>query len=338
MFLPGSSPRDVAWSVPRGWKHPTAPRPPQATLPHGCSWSDLREHANPTLPASRLFRAPSSNARLGTCSWIGSLVAFAGCSRCIRRGSRRRYVPAVSLRVVREGDADCSAVARWVDKCVIGLRICPWAKPVKESRKFRIVTSMAKTEDGVLKDLLDEARKLPGRGSGRIADGVITTTILVCPHVAGWEDFELFDDFFIESLDSGERLMEEYGLTIVAFHPEYEVHSSIMEEGDRVVVGDETGTVLEASEDAGNPDEQLAKVRLDDGTETVVSFPMHDEAVEFANLASCAPRPCLHLLRSDDLDEVTGDEEAMVERRNTCAHHMRQVGTRGMEELVKSCG
>ncbi|OLQ00729.1 hypothetical protein AK812_SmicGene16579 [Symbiodinium microadriaticum] len=60
---------------------------------------------------------------------------------------------------LREGD-DCSAVQRWVDSMIIGLRLCPYAQPAKEAGRLRVVSSDGKTGLAVLDDIVAEASSL----------------------------------------------------------------------------------------------------------------------------------------------------------------------------------
>lgn len=263
------------------------------------------------------------------------------------RKGHRRAGGVLARRAVREEDENCRAVGEWIDQCVIGLQICPWARPAKEARRLRVVSSTAITEDEVLADLLQEAQKLPQEDHFESTEGVVTTTLLVCPHVSAWKDFDAFYAYFVNELGEGEALAESLGLTVVAFHPDYSVHDSAVDEGDRVVLevtenGDEViGTIMETLGDPSleqQEQQQLARVRADDGSVRTVAFPLHDESADFANLASRAPRPCLHLLRNSELDRATGDEEAIVQRREMCEHHLRDLGVHGVEEVLRRCG
>ncbi|CAE8612837.1 unnamed protein product [Polarella glacialis] len=151
---------------------------------------------------------------------------------------RREKLQTVTCAVV-SGDDHSMAVRRWLDSMVIGLGLCPWAQPADEAGSIRIVTSTATSTDGVLQDLLEEARRLsPGAGREQSAGpaGATNTTLLVCPLVEGWEDFDRFHEFYAEDLNNGNGLMAEYALKVVAFHPHCEAAGRSPVAGDEVAL------------------------------------------------------------------------------------------------------
>ena len=72
----------------------------------------------------------------------------------------------------------------WLDKAVIGLNLCPFAKAPRVKNQIRIAISHAKHLDGFLEDLDNEIQMLLHTPANELE-----TTLLV--HA------ELFDDFFI---------------------------------------------------------------------------------------------------------------------------------------------
>eukprot|EP00929_Paragymnodinium_shiwhaense_P047824 TRINITY_DN24264_c1_g1_i1.p1 TRINITY_DN24264_c1_g1~~TRINITY_DN24264_c1_g1_i1.p1 ORF type:complete len:356 (+),score=94.90 TRINITY_DN24264_c1_g1_i1:162-1229(+) len=238
------------------------------------------------------------------------------------------------LKAIVEDDAHSQALKTWVDKYVIGLELCPWAQPSKEAEHFRVVTSTASSAEAALLDLAEEARKLPRpTSSGDEAAGVVTNTLMVCPQVEEWNDFKTFDAFFDEKMDGGEVFEEDFDLHVIAFHPQYSVHSSRFEVGDLFGVDGEDGeelegTVVEASEAHGR---QIVKVRLESGKEKLMMFPIDDEAFEWANLSHRSPRACFHLLRNRDLDRARSNEEAIRRRRELCQHNLGELGAAGVD-------
>lgn len=240
-----------------------------------------------------------------------------------------------------------------MDEFVIGLRFCPWAKPVDEAGGIRVVTSTAETQEDVLEVLRTEAERLP---QGEANYGEATTTLIVFPDVPNFADFDEFQIFFSESLQEGNLFAEDFGLKIVAFHPDYALFGMGVEAGDRVAVAGPdgqavTGTVLD---EAGglHPDdgEELLDVRFDDGEEYLVRYSSlvgvlgGDEGCgDAANLVSRAPRPTLHLLRLEDLDHASamGDMgtglnvQAVLERN---VERATELGAEGMKEILRRCG
>ena len=103
---------------------------------------------------------------------------------------------------------------RWLERAVIGLNLCPFAKAVHAKRQIRYVLSPARTPEALLEQLADELRLL------HAADpDAIDTTLLVHPQVL--TDFQDFNDF----LDAAEALVAELGLDgeiqVASFHPDY---------------------------------------------------------------------------------------------------------------------
>lgn len=108
-----------------------------------------------------------------------------------------------------------------------------------------MATSAARTPDEVHADLLAEARQLLAAGSSdEPPPGESTTTLLVCPHVAEWAYFDEFHRFYSERLGNGDALMKEFGLKVVAFHPDCESSGQGLQAGDEVAVQGPDGALL----------------------------------------------------------------------------------------------
>ena len=108
---------------------------------------------------------------------------------------------------------------RWLEKAVIGLNLCPFAKAVHVKRQIRYVVSQAETEEALVEDLLHELQLLASADPGDIE-----TTLLVHPRVLG--DFLDYNDF----LDIADAAVEELGLDgvlqVASFHPQYQFADS----------------------------------------------------------------------------------------------------------------
>ncbi len=110
------------------------------------------------------------------------------------------------------------AVARtraWLERAVIGLNLCPFAKPAHVHDRIRYAVSDATAEEALLADLEAELRLL------QAADpSLVETTLLIHPHVLG--DFLEFNDF----LDPAEGLLEQLDLVgeiqVATFHPRFQ--------------------------------------------------------------------------------------------------------------------
>ena len=102
----------------------------------------------------------------------------------------------------------------WLTQVVIGLELCPFAKPVHVKGQIRYVVSSAETPEALLQQLLDELQGLVD------ADPTaVDTTLLIHPRAL--PDFLDYNDF----LSVAEFALEDLGLSgqlqIASFHPEY---------------------------------------------------------------------------------------------------------------------
>ena len=103
---------------------------------------------------------------------------------------------------------------RWLERAVIGLNLCPFAKAVYVKQQVRFVLSEARDAEALREQLRAELLWL------HAADPQQTdTTLIVHPHVLA--DFLAYNDF----LDVADRLVAELGLEgelqVASFHPEY---------------------------------------------------------------------------------------------------------------------
>jgi hypothetical protein len=111
-------------------------------------------------------------------------------------------------------DEIIAATRNWLERAVIGLNLCPFAKGVHAKGLVRYVVSTAQTEEALLDDLERELDYL--------RDAVpedVDTTLLVLPEVlTGFDDFANF-------LDLVEVVLRTNGLAgvlqVASFHPDY---------------------------------------------------------------------------------------------------------------------
>jgi ATP-independent RNA helicase DbpA len=111
-------------------------------------------------------------------------------------------------------DAVLLLTRNWVERAVIGLSLCPFAKAVEARGLIRYVVSRAETSDALVSDLRRELSALSD------ADlDVEDTTLLIAPHVLA--EFLDYNDF----LKLAAALLEKLGLVgelqIASFHPRY---------------------------------------------------------------------------------------------------------------------
>jgi hypothetical protein len=103
---------------------------------------------------------------------------------------------------------------RWLERAVIGLNLCPFAKAVHGKAQIRWVLSRARTPEGLLRVLLQELQHLAAADPTQV-----DTTLIVHPQVL--QDFRDFNRF----LGVAEAALAELGLEgviqIASFHPQY---------------------------------------------------------------------------------------------------------------------
>jgi hypothetical protein len=108
-----------------------------------------------------------------------------------------------------------AATRNWLEKAVIGLDLCPFARTVYMRDQVRFVVSEAETPEALLADLVRELRTL-----SETDPEAIDTTLLIHPRVL--EDFLDYNDF----LDVAEAAVAELGLEgeiqVASFHPQYQ--------------------------------------------------------------------------------------------------------------------
>ena len=103
----------------------------------------------------------------------------------------------------------------WVDRAVIGLNLCPFAKAPQVKGQVRYVLSTASDPAALLADLIAELERL----AESRADA-LETTLLVHPQVLG--DFADYNDFIAIAEDTVAELDLEGVLQVASFHPQYQ--------------------------------------------------------------------------------------------------------------------
>lgn len=108
---------------------------------------------------------------------------------------------------------------RWLEKAVIGLNLCPFAKAVYVKEQVRFVVSDATTPEQLVEQLGEELVLLRDTPAEQV-----DTTLLVHPLVLG--DFLDYNDF----LDQADALVEALELDgilqVASFHPGYQFADS----------------------------------------------------------------------------------------------------------------
>ena len=110
-------------------------------------------------------------------------------------------------------------VRRWLERAVIGLNLCPFAKAVYVKDQVRIVVSDASTERALLEQLGEELALLRDTPAESI-----DTTLLVHPQVLG--DFLAYNEFLGDADALVEALELDGVLQVASFHPDYQFADS----------------------------------------------------------------------------------------------------------------
>jgi hypothetical protein len=107
----------------------------------------------------------------------------------------------------------------WLERAVIGLNLCPFAKAVHVKRQIRYAVTAAATADELLAELRHELELL-----GEANPEEVDTTLLIHPRVM--TDFIEFH-FFLKEADATIRTLGQEGsFQIASFHPAYEFAGS----------------------------------------------------------------------------------------------------------------
>ncbi len=112
---------------------------------------------------------------------------------------------------------------RWLEKAVIGLNLCPFAKAVYVKNQVRLVVSQARHADDLLEELDRELDLLVATPAEEI-----DTTLLIHPTL--FEDFLDFNDF----LEIAEGVVDEHGLEgvvqLASFHPRFQFEGTELDD------------------------------------------------------------------------------------------------------------
>lgn len=112
-----------------------------------------------------------------------------------------------------------AATQVWLERAVIGLNLCPFAKAVHVKKQIRYAVTAATDADGLLAELERELLHLAEADPAQL-----DTTLLIHPHAMG--DFLDFH-FFLAEADALLRRLELDGvLQIASLHPRYEFAGS----------------------------------------------------------------------------------------------------------------
>ena len=112
-----------------------------------------------------------------------------------------------------------ASTRRWLERAVIGLNLCPFAKAVHVKRQIRYAVTAANTAEDLLAELRHELEWL-----AQADPEDVDTTLLI--HPQAMTDFIDFH-FFLKEADATLRNLGQEGkLQIASFHPAFEFAGS----------------------------------------------------------------------------------------------------------------
>jgi len=114
-----------------------------------------------------------------------------------------------------DDDQIIAATQRWLERAVIGLNLCPFAKAVHVKKQIRYVVSNATTPEQLLETLMDELQLLSDTAPEKI-----DTTLLIHPFVL--TDFVDYNEFLDVADAAVEDMQLDGELQVASFHPDYQ--------------------------------------------------------------------------------------------------------------------
>jgi hypothetical protein len=116
---------------------------------------------------------------------------------------------------MNETDQVIADTVAWLERAVIGLNLCPFAKSVHVKRQVHYAVSVATTPQALLNDLVFELNSLVA-----IESSLRDTTLLIAPYCL--QDFLDFNDFLAQADQALLDLELDGVLQIASLHPLYQ--------------------------------------------------------------------------------------------------------------------
>ncbi|MEP7085174.1 MAG: DUF1415 domain-containing protein [Betaproteobacteria bacterium] len=120
-----------------------------------------------------------------------------------------------STAAAPDSTAVIAATVAWIERAVIGLELCPFARAAHTGRRIRYVVTEAGEPEALVEVLVAELEWLAAADPAELE-----TTLLIHPHVL--TDFLDYNEF----LDVADAAVEQLGLTgvvqVASFHPQYQ--------------------------------------------------------------------------------------------------------------------
>jgi len=108
-----------------------------------------------------------------------------------------------------------AATRRWLERAVIGLNLCPFARAPYLAQRVRFRVSHATDDEELLADLEEELRALHA-----VSPEQCETVLLIHPWALA--DFAEFNEFLNAADGCVEQLGYEGELQVASFHPDYQ--------------------------------------------------------------------------------------------------------------------
>ena len=114
-----------------------------------------------------------------------------------------------------DDDQVIAATENWLEKAVIGLNLCPFAKAVHAKKQVRYVVSSATTPEALLEQLMEELQELSDTDPEEV-----DTTLLIHPFVL--TDFLDYNEFLDVADAAVEDMQLDGEIQVASFHPQYQ--------------------------------------------------------------------------------------------------------------------
>jgi hypothetical protein len=124
---------------------------------------------------------------------------------------------------MNETDQVIADTVAWLERAVIGLNLCPFAKSVHVKRQVHYAVSVATTPQALLNDLVFELNSLVA-----IESSLRDTTLLIAPFCL--QDFLDFNDFLAQADQALLDLELDGVLQIASLHPLYQFGGTLADD------------------------------------------------------------------------------------------------------------
>ena len=128
-----------------------------------------------------------------------------------------------SITTANRADAAIADTRRWLERAVIGLNLCPFAKAVHVKGQIHLTASSAGTEEDLLADL-----KIELMGLASLNSIERETTILLAPWVL--DEFLQFNEFLAKANQMVVDIDLDGVIQIASFHPQYQFADAAMDD------------------------------------------------------------------------------------------------------------